>query len=140
MKQAKDILLHRYNVNKSHIDLSLVPIIYFPSKLKNTLCILYFYFISSDRIWRKLLIILILIYKEAFYSTYKNYVDYWNVYWTVIGNLVCVLAYHGSFVLYDVIFCRHYKDILFYITQRFVLIYFYFNPESIPYSSNIEKT
>ena len=25
----------------------------------------------------------------------------WNVYWPVIGNLFCVLAYHWSFVLYD---------------------------------------
>ena len=31
-----------------------------------------------------------------------------TLYWPAIGNLVFVLAYHWSFVLYDVIFYRHY--------------------------------
>ena len=35
------------------------------------------------------------------------------MYWPAIGNLVCVLAYHWLFVLYDVIFYRHYKKLNF---------------------------
>ena len=34
-----------------------------------------------------------------------------NVKWTAIGNLFCVLAYHWLFVLYDVIFYGHYKEL-----------------------------
>ena len=29
----------------------------------------------------------------------------------MLDNLVCVFAYHGSFVLYDVIFFRHHKEL-----------------------------
>ena len=31
--------------------------------------------------------------------------------WPAIGNLVCVLAYHWSIVLYDIIFFRYYKQL-----------------------------
>ena len=48
---------------------------------------------------------------EAFYSTPKKIrhtglplIDL-NVYWPAIGNLACVLAYHWSFLLHDVISC-----------------------------------
>ena len=48
--------------------------------------------------------------REAFCSAFKNdviLVYHWSlktIYWTVISNLVCILAYHWSFVLNDVIF------------------------------------
>ena len=34
-----------------------------------------------------------------------------NVHWPAIGNLGCVLAYHWSFVLYDVIFYMDNKQL-----------------------------
>ena len=35
-----------------------------------------------------------------------------------IGNLVCVLAFHWSFVLYDLIFYWHYKEFqIFYLLK-----------------------
>ena len=42
-------------------------------------------------------------------------ISYWptivqlKVYWPVIGILVYVLAFHWSFVLFDVVFIRYYK-------------------------------
>ena len=34
-----------------------------------------------------------------------------NAYWSDIGSLVCVLSYHWSFKLYDIIFYRHFKQL-----------------------------
>ena len=62
---------------------------------------------------------------EAFYSAYEK--GRYNglpllmiliVYWPAIGNLVCALAYHWSFVLYDVIFCRQNKELLKYANNE----------------------
>ena len=55
--------------------------------------------------------------QKLFYSAYKTWrhtgkpLVNWNVYWPAIGNLVCVFAYHWSFVFYDVIFYRQYKKL-----------------------------
>ena len=59
------------------------------------------------------------IYHEVFYSAYKKRRDTGlpsvnlNVYWPDIGNLVYVLAFHWSFVLYDVNFIGTLKSFVY---------------------------
>ena len=50
-------------------------------------------------------------YPDPHIPNEKKSCNWYTLYWSVIGNSVCVFAYYWSFVFYDVIFYRHYKEI-----------------------------